>query len=82
MSQPGRQDFSDKAASAMKPDSQKTATEQVGDYAKGTADSLASTMQPNDQKSGTQRAGDAMSGNSNENQDSLLDKAKNAMGMN
>jgi hypothetical protein len=25
--------------------------------------------------------GDAMSGNSNENQDSLMDKAKNAMGM-
>ncbi|KAI4527878.1 hypothetical protein K523DRAFT_248924 [Schizophyllum commune Tattone D] len=82
MSQAGRQDFTDKAASAMKPDSQKTATEQVSDYAKGTADSLASTVQPNSEKSGTQRAGDSLSGNSNENQDSLLNKAKNAMGMN
>jgi len=34
------------------------------------------------QKSGSQRAGDAVSGNSNENKESLLDKAKNAVGMN
>ncbi|KAF8637402.1 hypothetical protein AX17_002897 [Amanita inopinata Kibby_2008] len=55
--------------------------EQAGDYIKGTMDSAASTMQPNSEKSTSQQAGDTMSGNSNENQDSLLNKAKNAMGM-
>ncbi|KAF9469201.1 heat shock protein 9/12-domain-containing protein [Collybia nuda] len=81
MSDTGRQSLTDKAGSAMKPDSQKSTTEQVGDYAKGTMDSAASTLQPNSEKSAGQKAGDSVSGNSNENQDSLLGKAKNAMGM-
>ncbi|PPQ64653.1 hypothetical protein CVT26_002743 [Gymnopilus dilepis] len=81
MSDTGRQSFTDKAGATMKPDSQKSTMEQAGDYVKGKSDSLASSMQPNSQKSGSQRAGDAMSGNSNENSDSLLNKAKNAVGM-
>ncbi|KDR73494.1 hypothetical protein GALMADRAFT_251203 [Galerina marginata CBS 339.88] len=81
MSDTGRQSFTDKAGSAMKPDSQKGTLEQAGDYVKGTTDSMASSVQPNSQKSGSQRAGDAVSGNSNENSDSLLNKAKNAVGM-
>lgn len=44
--------------------------------------SAASTGQPNSQKSWTQQAGDMMSGNQNENQESLMDKAKNALGGN
>ncbi|CAE6457752.1 hypothetical protein ACGC1H_007236 [Rhizoctonia solani] len=81
MSEAGRQSFTDKAGAALKPDSQKTTTEQLGDHVKGTMDSVASTVQPNDTKSHSQKAGDALSGNSNENQDSLLQKAKNAVGL-
>ncbi|KAF8163456.1 heat shock protein 9/12-domain-containing protein [Crassisporium funariophilum] len=81
MSDAGRQSFTDKAGSAMKPDSQKGTFEQAGDKLKGTADSMASSMQPNSQKSGSQRLGDTASGNSNENSDSMLNKAKNAVGM-
>ncbi|KAF4576720.1 hypothetical protein EYR36_000684 [Pleurotus pulmonarius] len=81
MSDAGRQSFTDKAGAAMKPDSQKTTTEHMGDYVKGTMDSMASTMQPNSDKSGTQRMGDSMTSNSNHNEESLMDKAKNAMGM-
>jgi len=81
MSEAGRQSFTDKAGAAMKPDSQKTTTEHVGDSLKGTADSVASTLQPNESKSNTQKAGDTLSGNSNENKDSLLTKAQNALGM-
>ncbi|PPQ89134.1 hypothetical protein CVT25_006506 [Psilocybe cyanescens] len=81
MSDAGRQSFTDKAGSALKPDSQKSTMEQAGDFVKGKSDSAASTMQPNSQKSGSQRVGDTVSGNSNENQDSLLNKAKNAVGM-
>ncbi|KAG9226155.1 hypothetical protein CCMSSC00406_0005066 [Pleurotus cornucopiae] len=81
MSDAGRQSFTDKAGAAIKPDSQKTTTESMGDSMKGTADSIASTMQPNSEKSGGQRMGDTMSGNSNHNDESLMGKAKNAMGM-
>ncbi|CDO69230.1 hypothetical protein BN946_scf185042.g132 [Trametes cinnabarina] len=79
MADAGRQSFTDKASSAMKPDSQKSMTEQVGDSVKGTADSLASTMQP--QKSTSQQVGDSLSSNSNENQGSMMDKAKDMLGM-
>ncbi|KAI0655897.1 heat shock protein 9/12-domain-containing protein [Cubamyces menziesii] len=81
MSDTGRQSFTDKASSAMKPDSQKSFGEQMGDSMKGTADSIASSMQPQSEKSTTQKMGDSMSGNSNENQESMMDKAKNMFGM-
>ncbi|KAH7929903.1 hypothetical protein BV22DRAFT_1001852 [Leucogyrophana mollusca] len=81
MSDTGRQSMTDKVGSALKPDSQKTTTEQAGDTLKGWSDSAASTVQPQGEKSTTQKAGDAVSGNSNENQESLVDKAKNAVGM-
>ncbi|KAF8979312.1 heat shock protein 9/12-domain-containing protein [Cyathus striatus] len=80
MSDTGRQSFTDKAGSALKPDSQKSTVEQAGDFVKGKSDSAASTFQPNSQKSTTQQAGDTLSGNKNDNQESLLDKTKNAMG--
>jgi hypothetical protein len=41
-----------------------------------TFQSAASSAQPQSQKSTTQSIGDTLSGNSNENQDSLLTKAK------
>ncbi|KAF9075138.1 heat shock protein 9/12-domain-containing protein [Rhodocollybia butyracea] len=84
MSDANRQSFTDKASSAMKPDSQKGMAEQVGDSAKSAYDSVASTVQPEaslDTASATQKAGDAFSGNSNQNDQSILDKAKDAFGM-
>ncbi|WVR09669.1 hypothetical protein IAU60_006744 [Kwoniella sp. DSM 27419] len=82
MSDTGRQSLTDKAGAAMKPDSQKSYLEQAGDMFKGKADSAASSGQPESQKSFTQQAGDMLSGNQNENQTSMADKAKDALGMN
>ncbi|TDL25962.1 hypothetical protein BD410DRAFT_836660 [Rickenella mellea] len=81
MSEAGRQNFTDKAANALKPDSQKTGTEQFGDTVKGKADSAASTFEPESHKSTTQQVGDTFSGNQNQNDASILDKAKNAVGL-
>lgn len=79
MSDTGRQSLSDKATAAMKPDSEKSTSEHLGDKFKGTSDSMASSMQPQSEKSTTQKMGDSVSsGSTNE---SLVDKAKNAMGM-
>ncbi|GAW01228.1 heat shock protein 9/12-domain-containing protein [Lentinula edodes] len=79
MSDTGRQNFTDKASNALSPESEKSAFESLGDSAKTTGDSLASTFQPESQKSTTPKAADTFSSNSNENEDSLLTKAQNAM---
>jgi hypothetical protein len=94
----GRQSFTDKAGAALKPDSEKSTTEHLGDKFKGNMDSAGSTMQPQSEKSTTQKVGDTFSSNSNNNdvrtssnlipssvltiaQESLMQKAKNAMGL-
>lgn len=41
-----RQDTSDKATSALKPESQKSTLETIGDKVKGAGDSAAGTVQP------------------------------------
>ncbi|KAI0028189.1 heat shock protein 9/12-domain-containing protein [Vararia minispora EC-137] len=82
MSDTNRQSLTEKASAALKPDSEKSTTEHLGDKFSGKMDSAASSLQPESQKSTTQQIGDTLSGNSNENQDSLMDKAKNAFGMN
>ncbi|KAI5892543.1 uncharacterized protein SCHCODRAFT_01171639 [Schizophyllum commune H4-8] len=66
MTDAGRQSFTDKAEAALKPDSQKSTTEQAGDAIKGKTDSAASTLEPNHEKSTSQKATDSLSGNSNE----------------
>ncbi|KAI0661275.1 heat shock protein 9/12-domain-containing protein [Cubamyces menziesii] len=81
MSDTGRQSLTDKATAALKPDSEKSTTQHFGDKLKGKSDSAASTLQPESEKSTTQRIGDAFSSNSNNDQPSLTQKAKNAMGM-
>ncbi|KAI8993873.1 heat shock protein 9/12-domain-containing protein [Trametes punicea] len=81
MSDTGRQSLTDKATAALKPDSEKSTTEHFGDKLKGKSDSAASTVQPESEKSYTQRVGDTFSSNSNNDQPSLTDKAKNALGM-
>ncbi|KAJ7172285.1 heat shock protein 9/12-domain-containing protein [Mycena filopes] len=81
MSDTGRQSMTDKASAAMKPDSQKSTTEQLGDHFKGTGDKMASTFQPQHDKSATQKMGDTVTSSNNHNEASLADKAKNALGM-
>ncbi|KDQ57469.1 hypothetical protein JAAARDRAFT_156173 [Jaapia argillacea MUCL 33604] len=81
MSDTGRQSLGDKAGSALKPDSQKSTTEHAGDWMKGKSDSAASTMQPQSEKSTTQKVGDSISGNQNQDQEGLMDKAKNTLGL-
>ncbi|KAK0563690.1 hypothetical protein OC861_004685 [Tilletia horrida] len=73
----GRRDLTDQIGSNLKPDSQKSILEQ----GKEKLDSAASSLQPESQKSTTQKIGDSVSGNSNENQDSLLSKAKQTLGL-
>ncbi|KAA1473941.1 hypothetical protein DENSPDRAFT_305351 [Dentipellis sp. KUC8613] len=80
MTDAGRQSFTDKVASSVKPDSEKSTTEHFGDKFQGKADSAASTAQPESQKSYTQQASDAVTGNKNDNHESLTGKAKNALG--
>ncbi|KAJ9110021.1 hypothetical protein QFC20_003095 [Naganishia adeliensis] len=86
MSDMGRQSLGDKAGAALKPDSQNKSPpsylEQGTDMLKGKADSAGSTAQPESQKSFGQQAGDAVSGNQNQNSESLMDKATNALGAN
>lgn len=60
----------------MKPDSQKG----LGEKAKEGLDKAAATVQPDSQKSSTQQAGDKISG-ADKSDESILDKAKNAVGM-
>ncbi|KAJ9114658.1 hypothetical protein QFC22_005534 [Naganishia vaughanmartiniae] len=68
MSDINRQSLSSKAASAIKPDSEKSYVEQASDYVKGTLDSVASAVQPQQEKSTTQKIGDAVTGdNTNRN---------------
>ncbi|EJF65505.1 heat shock protein 9/12-domain-containing protein [Dichomitus squalens] len=81
MSDTGRQSLTDKAGAALKPDSEKSTTEHFGDKLKGKSDSAASSVQPESQKSTSQSIGDKFSSNSNENEPSLTQKAKNAVGL-
>ncbi|KAI0730364.1 heat shock protein 9/12-domain-containing protein [Fomitopsis betulina] len=81
MSDNARQSFTDKMGAAIKPDSEKTTTEHLGDKFKGKSDSAASTLEPESQKSYSQKIGDSLSGNSNQNEPSLTQKAKNAVGL-
>ncbi|KAF8502100.1 heat shock protein 9/12-domain-containing protein [Russula emetica] len=79
MSDQGRQSLTDKATNAMKPDSEKSTTEHMGDKIKGTADNIASKVQPESQKSSGQKVGDALDHGGDDT--SLVDKAKNAVGL-
>lgn len=81
MSDQARQSLTDKAASALKPDSEKSTPEHIKDKVKGKADHLASKVQPESQKSCGQKVGDALSVDHGGNDTSLVDKAKNAVGL-
>ncbi|KAK3713787.1 hypothetical protein LTR37_008273 [Vermiconidia calcicola] len=62
MSDSMRQSTTDKAASSMKPDSEKSVLEKGQETAKSTADSVAGSAQPEGEKSMGQQATDAVSG--------------------
>ncbi|KAG8849335.1 hypothetical protein FRB96_000871 [Tulasnella sp. 330] len=62
MSDTGRQSLTDKIGAAIKPDSEKSTTEHVGDTVKGKADNVGSTVQPESEKSYIQQAADTITG--------------------
>ncbi|ODN73697.1 hypothetical protein L202_07242 [Cryptococcus amylolentus CBS 6039] len=68
MSDAGRQSLTDKATSAVKPDSEKSYVEQASDFVSGKLDAVASAVQPQEEKTTTQKVGDAISGD-NKNRD-------------
>ncbi|ODN86837.1 hypothetical protein L198_07200 [Cryptococcus wingfieldii CBS 7118] len=68
MSDAGRQSLTDKATSAVKPDSEKSYVEQASDFVSGKLDAAASAVQPQEEKTTTQKVGDAISGD-NKNRD-------------
>ena len=87
MSDAGRKGFGDKASEAMKPDSQKTTTEKLGEGATDIGDKAARSVQPNEDKSATQKMGDTMSGNKDQATSGgtgggIINKAKDTLGMN
>ncbi|EJD39606.1 hypothetical protein AURDEDRAFT_71105 [Auricularia subglabra TFB-10046 SS5] len=79
MSDNGRQSFTDKVGAAVEPGFEKTTTEHMGDKFHGKARC---------EKSYTQKLGDALTGGpghdtmTTNNNSSLVDKAKSALGMN
>ena len=78
-----RQSTTDKATSAMKPDSQKSMTEKAGDSIKSTADNVAGSAQPSGEKGVGQKASDAVSGTNNDASkqgQSVLDSASETLG--
>ncbi|KAF2479343.1 heat shock protein 9/12-domain-containing protein [Neohortaea acidophila] len=74
-----RQSATDKAGSALKPDSEKSTVELAQDKAKSAADSVASTLQPEGEKSATQKATDTVSGSGSEG-NTYLEQAQEALG--
>merc|ERR1712093_61136 len=83
MSDALRQSTTDKATSAMKPDSQKSMTEKAGDSIKSTADNVAGSAQPSGEKGVGQKASDAVSGTNNDASkqgQSVLDSASETLG--
>jgi len=67
-----------KAAATVKPDSEKSTLEKVGDTMKGKLDSISSKVQPESQKSTGQKVGDTISSGHGESGTSLVNKAKDA----
>lgn len=60
----GRKSMTEQVGDKMKPDSQKTTTEKMGDTTSGVYDRAAGAVQPDSQKSTSQTMGDKMRGGS------------------
>ncbi|KAE8365346.1 heat shock protein 9/12-domain-containing protein [Aspergillus caelatus] len=86
MSDAGRKDWSTKAKEELTPDSAKSTQQKMKEGATDIGDRFARGAQPDDQKSGMQETfdkGQRMHDNKNHGGtgESILDKAKNAMGL-
>lgn len=80
MSDNFRKDFSDKAAEAIKPESNKGVFEKAGESITNAADSIAGSLQPNSEKGVFQRGADAAKDGkdtASKEGESLIDSAKN-----
>ncbi|KAG8849337.1 hypothetical protein FRB96_000873 [Tulasnella sp. 330] len=62
MSDTGRQSITDKIGAAVKPDSEKSTTEHLGDTVKGKADNVGSAAEPESEKSTMQKITDTLTG--------------------
>ncbi|KAI9839415.1 MAG: hypothetical protein M1838_004328 [Thelocarpon superellum] len=87
MSDPGRKDFSTKAKEEITPDSSKSTQEKVKETFTDTTDRFARGAQTDESKSTGQSAFDKVQRTSDREghggtDQSLLDKAKNAVGIN
>jgi hypothetical protein len=88
MADAGRKDFSQQVKESVKPDSQKTYTEQAGEQLSSGMDRAKGATMPESQKSSHQSAFDSMRGkkdssNQGGNQgESMMDKAKDKLGFN
>ncbi|KAH9961293.1 heat shock protein 9/12-domain-containing protein [Russula dissimulans] len=81
MSDQGRQSLAGKAGAALKPDSEKSTSEHIGDKLKGTADSIASKLQPEGQKSTGQQVGDKLSSGPGDENTPVVDKIKDGLSL-
>ncbi|KAL5507336.1 hypothetical protein ACEPAH_6792 [Sanghuangporus vaninii] len=80
MSDNARWGVTDRAEAKLKPDSEKSTTEHLGDKVKGKTDSAAGSAQPESEKSYTQQATDKVSSSGTDNR-SYTDKTKDALGL-
>lgn len=67
MSDQGRKNFSDKFSESVKPDSQKSAWDKVGEAASDQYDKAASHLQPEEEKGVFQKISDSLTGHKNSN---------------
>ncbi|RPB27580.1 hypothetical protein L211DRAFT_834443 [Terfezia boudieri ATCC MYA-4762] len=86
MSDTGRKSMTEQLGDKVKPDSQKSTTEHMGDKASGMMDRAAGSVQPESQKSTSQQMGESMrgSGGGKPMKDTIKDtvqSAKETMGM-
>ncbi|KAF2261007.1 putative chaperone/heat shock protein Hsp12 [Lojkania enalia] len=86
MSDAGRKDFSDKMKEEITPDSSKSTQQKMKETVTDTGDKMARGIQPDDQKSAGQEFADKASRSHDRevhgsSGGSVLDKAKNALGM-
>ncbi|KAL1917494.1 uncharacterized protein VTP21DRAFT_3887 [Calcarisporiella thermophila] len=84
MADTGRKGFMDQAKQALTPDQEKTASQRASERISGAADRVAAAVTPDGQKSYGQQMADSTRGASDKSsgQESMLDKAKDALGLN
>ncbi|KAL1922013.1 uncharacterized protein VTP21DRAFT_10655 [Calcarisporiella thermophila] len=85
MSDTGRKGFMEQAKEKMTPEDQKSTGQKISESVSGAADRMAAGVTPESQKSYGQQAADSARGGADRTREqgsSMLDKAKDALGMN